>query len=174
MALERGSVCWKHWAIPLCYQGLLVRLKAMHPDVIAVRSYEVAQHSIISDFVTLLDLSAAELDVDTNFRTNRRLSLLDSFALFCKNRSGKAQPTISLRSPILELLGGQDCADMSELSRRRILERFSHSNQCVRDAFGPWLLPWIDATDEINRNAAAPCFDDIFSSQFALEAVQRR
>ena len=136
--LEGGVIHWKQWAFPLDYDVFLDRLRGIHSGSIVVRSYNSMGCSVIDDFFAILSLRATS-GMDTAIRLNQRLSLAESFALFCKNRQGSPIDPAAL----CDLFGLEE---MVELSKTRILERFHNSNLSVCEAYG---LPAFEPKTEL-------------------------
>lgn len=131
--LRSGQFRWRDWIFPFCYKDLLTRLQAIKEIDVIVRSYDRPNdRSLIVDYLSIFGLDPTEVGIDTNIRTNVRSDIMNSVRLFCQNRKGapldrnEDQIIASLFAPLKD-----KSLDISNRSKRRIVERFRDSNEYV-------------------------------------------
>jgi hypothetical protein len=130
--VDQGMVRWKSWAFPFCYRTFLEQLPSGVPVI--VRPYE-ARGSTVGDFLSLLELTPADLGIGSEPRLNSSLPTSAAFLEFYLNRTNRrAEIAEDLKAAIEEAFGRGDLA-LSPATRAALTARFSESNRFVESRY---------------------------------------
>lgn len=88
--LERGEFGWREWTFKFDYYDVLHELGAIADADVAVRAYDPVRPSICSDFLSLFDLTLADLGVRGELVEHTSLPLASCVRMFLENRLGRA------------------------------------------------------------------------------------
>jgi hypothetical protein len=166
--LEDGLFCWQEWVFPFCYRSLLTRLEALEDVTVDVRSYDKLAHgAVIGDYLSVLRLDPAALEIDESIRANARAAPLDSVRRFCEN--GRGAPLDRIEQHIVACLCesmGPGPLRISEISRLKIADRFRESNAYVRKRYGVQLTNGEESVATVGEIDETPQMEAIFSEYF--------
>jgi len=154
--LDDGLFRWQEWVFQFSYVDLLARLREFRDVEVIVRSYDAPNGgSLIGDFLSILDLTAADLGIDEHLRINVRPDVPSALAQFYANRKGAPPDPVELECIASTFNRLKDRAiDISSDTRRRIAQRFGLSSPGVRMA-----------CDGPAHDVAGPFFEVIFSAE---------
>ena len=122
--------------LSFCYRDFLALLPSGEGIETAVRFYERRNTgSVVADFLSVLGLGPADLDIGAEPHANPGGSIAEALLAFYRNRRTES-PERDLRLfTFLEAAFSGKTADLSPLSRQRVVAAFDASNQLLNARF---------------------------------------
>jgi hypothetical protein len=160
--LDRGEFRWRDWIFNFDYCDLLSRVDEKVNVNFIVRSYDQAGASMCRDFLSILNLTLADLDVDDEVFENKSLPLRNYLLAFLKNRIGRElfeTEELAMNSLVSP---GENKIDLSAGVKRELFRRFSDTNNRLFLQYGiP--EPKMENTSGDQNCPETPYIDQLFS-----------
>jgi hypothetical protein len=131
--IERREIRWREWVFMFDYRALLNQLPPA--TKIIVKPFR-PQSSVVGDFASILGLTAANLNMDPNFRANAHGSISLALAGLYRSRTGRNVKKY-YKQTMQEISRTFDGAevDLSAASRRRVMDAFADSNRWMNERY---------------------------------------
>jgi len=153
-ALQQKAYSLRGAFFPFDYAEFIDQLKYLEGARVVARSYDdVANPSVIADFLSIIGLDPAEVGIDTGLHMNARSPLTESITAFYKNCAETSAPQIDgqldavLPDAVLPDAVRSDVASLSHESRRKIIKTFSPTNERLFSRYNIPPFPNLNAGD---------------------------
>jgi hypothetical protein len=125
--IERGFVAYKQQVFALRYDFFLQEISGLPGAKLVIRNYESAKNNLVGDLLGVLRPNADWAAIDHTVRLNEKLSVAESFSLFCRNRSLNQIDVAG----VLDFLNSNQRVGISANCHNSIRQAFAHSNAKV-------------------------------------------
>ena len=171
--LNQGELRWRGQVFNFDYADLLARLEGLDRVEVAVRSYDRASSSICADFLSVFNLSLADVALTEELVANPSLPLRDCLRIFLCNRRRRVllpHEEIAMDRLFTPPTRG---IHLSPGATDRVVARFLAGNHSLFLRYGiP--EPEVDAPTGAPGDRAAPFVDQLFSGRTEAHVLTAR
>ena len=171
-ALVHSQFRWRDWAFPFDYEDFLGRLQGIGGAKIIVRSYDaVATGTLVGDFLSIVGTDT--FAVDENVRLNERISDNAAVERFYRNSVWR-WPGAAVREALKTLLPSDRVQlDMSDVSKRRFVQKFDAPNNRVLQAHGLPAFEHMGIEITAAPSGTRVWMEDVFSAELRGRVSQK-
>lgn len=129
------------------------------------RSYDRVKNSVVADFLSVINLTLADLGIETEARHNEHAGISDTFGLFYQSRTGRPPDAHEawLISCLGDALDGNDI-HMRDRAKQMLLARYENQAQFLnRYGISEPAEPATAPGDSSSESDIRPYLEDVFS-----------